>query len=282
MADIYFIAVDDGQTAFGQLAIPSKNFTTSSMSGPWKQGETPAGDYRIVDDDTTAKTTEDGMTFPGHRSARKFHLAAKGPDGQYHTTFKDAQGRTRSKILIHPDGGQWVGTLGCIGIRGTPGSLGTPAGPADAAAVTAAEDHLNELDMAGQRDVSVEYFKTPEEAAARMKQLGFTDKDIDPKNFEGKKADPPKPAKPVKKKGSGKPSKVKRGPKIVTGEASVLVGDTHLQMAYVDSAHEGGARIVRGSSTVFVGTKRRPAGRVDDPTSDGDLVATGEETVAIG
>ncbi len=279
MADIYFIGVEDGSTAYGQLAIPSKGFTTSGMSGPWGQGDTPAGQYRIVDDATTAKTSEDGMTFPGHRVARKFHLAAKGPDGQYHTTFKDAHGNTRKDILIHADGGKWVGTLGCIGIRGTPGSTGLPNGAADAGVVTQAEDDLNELDQAGQRDVSVEYYKTPEEAAARMKELGFADKDIDRKNFEApKKPDPP----PAKKKGSGKPSRVRRGRKIVTGEASVLVGDTHLAMAYVDSVHEGGARIVRGSPSVFVGKNLRPAGRVDDPTSDGDRVATGEETVAVG
>lgn len=282
MADIYFIAVDDGKSAFGQLAIPSKNFTTSSMSGPWGKGETPAGDYRIVDDETTAETTEEGMTFPGHKKARKFHLAAKGPDGEYHTTFVDKNGNTRSAILIHADGGKWVGTLGCIGIRGTPGYTGLPNGKADAEVVTKAEDYINELDVAGQKDVSVEYFKTPEEAVARMKQLGFSDKDIDVRNFQAKKPEEPKPEKPPAKKGTGAPSKVRRGKRIVTGEPSVLVGSPPLQLAYVDAIHEGGAKIVKGSQSVFVGKQVRPVGRVGDPTSDGDLVSTGEETVAVG
>lgn len=280
MADVHFIAVENGQGAFGQLVVPSTGFTSYAVSGPWKKGDLPAGTYRITKEQDT---NEKSMTYKGHKSAKKYRLAAVGPDGKYSETFYDARRKSnRSQILLHPDFGTW-GTLGCIGFRGTPGSTGN-AGASDIAAVEATENQLSTLVGNGPTTVQVEYFKTVEEAEARMRELGI--QNPDPKAFEGPKPPAPPPKKKSsgkKKKGTSRPSIVKKkSAKIATGEPTVLLGERKLMAAHVDSVHTAGGRIVQGSPTVFVGPKLRAFARIEDPTSDSDLVGTGEPTVAIG
>lgn len=277
MADVHFIAVEGTQGAFGQLVVPSTGYSTYAVSGPWGKGDLPAGTYRITKEQDT---NEKSMTYKGHSKAKKYRLAAVGPDGSYSETFYDSRSKSnRSQILIHPDFGNW-GTLGCIGFRGTPVSTDGHADADDVAAVKATEQELSALVGKGPTTVQVEYFKTPEEAQARLKELGF--QNPDPEAFKDPRGAPPKPA-PKAAKGTTKPSEVKKtAAKVVTGEPSVLVGERKLMAAHVKSVHSAGGSIIKGSDSVFVGKQMLAFARIEDPTSDSDMVGTGDPTVAIG
>lgn len=78
----------------------------------------------------------------------------------------------------------------------------------------------------------------------------------------------------AKNKGGGK--------KILTGEASVMLGSGQRMTAHVESLHEGGGKIAQGSPTVFVGEQRLALARLTDKTTDQLNVKTAIETIWVG
>jgi hypothetical protein len=99
------------QTSKGQRAYLEGTFTFQgvdypAVTGPWGNGPLPTGEY-------TAKyfmpRTESSYTDPSGLGW-SVYLSPNFSTG-------------RSELLIHPDGGRWFGTKGCIGIRGNTSGL---------------------------------------------------------------------------------------------------------------------------------------------------------------
>lgn len=77
-----------------------------AVSGPWGKGSLPGGDY-------IAK-----YFMP------RTETSYKDPDGLGWSVYLEPNfGTGRNQLLIHPDGGPWFGTLGCIGIQGNTNGL---------------------------------------------------------------------------------------------------------------------------------------------------------------
>ncbi|MBL0330067.1 MAG: hypothetical protein IPP64_11775 [Bacteroidetes bacterium] len=92
----------ENQKAYGTLRWPEKNLKSGAISGPYGRGELPLGLYHAMRSDLLDKAGQN--SFCDSLKNCWFQLLIP----QFSTN--------RNGIGIHPDGGDYIGTQGCIGL----------------------------------------------------------------------------------------------------------------------------------------------------------------------
>jgi hypothetical protein len=261
--NVYALSVE-GDKSTGELYFPKEDYSTNMSSGNGSAAPLPEGRYnikkRIATNEKGIKVgkagykyqlvgvTDEGVETTLHKPGKAGHPAVWDPDTK----------QLRDDLLIHPDGGP-AGTLGCVGVRGTPYARGAVTDPTPGSADMNAINHTDGLldGRNGESQLIVKRFKTQEELDAykkRQRQLREYPSGI---------------------------SKTNNDASLRNGQHDVLAGAEQRKVAYVGGAciHSQGGQIADGSCSVFVGTGQFKLARKTDPTTDGQVVATGIDSV---
>src|SRR5512132_2951073 len=129
--NVYALSVY-GDKSSGQLFFPKENYSTNMVSGNSTAKALPQNNYAIQ---KRIATNEDGIKVG--KAGYKYNLVALTEEGE-ETNLRTKDGKSmvwdpdanryRDSLLIHPDGGH-AGTLGCVGVRGTPYAPGVTTDP---------------------------------------------------------------------------------------------------------------------------------------------------------
>ncbi len=103
MAIKFVIERREDKKAYGTLSWNEKNLRSGAISGPYGNRELPAGLYHVKRNGLIDKSTGDSA-FCDSLFRCWFQLLT--PQFSTH----------RTELGIHPDGGDYIGTRGCIGI----------------------------------------------------------------------------------------------------------------------------------------------------------------------
>lgn len=256
--NVYALSVE-GDKSTGEIYFPKEDYSTNMSSGNGSAAALPEHDYSIK---KRIATNEKGIKVG--KTGYKYPLVAVTEDGS-DTTLRNKKGQLlvwdpdtktyRDSLLIHPDGGP-AGTLGCVGVRGTPYQRGVPTdgtpGSADINAINKVDGLLQDREARGDTLLVVKRFKTQEELNAfkkRQKEL---------------------------RAGTGI-TKTNNDATLLNGQRDVLAGTEQRKVGYVGGqcVHTAGGQVKDGSCSVFVGTPQYKLARVQDPTTDNQFLKTG-------
>jgi hypothetical protein len=255
--NVYALSVE-GDKSTGQIYFPKEDYSTNMVSGNSKAYSLPEHEYAIK---KRIATDEKGIKVG--KAGYKYNLVALTEEGQ-ETSLRTSDGKPkvwdpdakawRDSLLIHPDGGV-AGTLGCVGIRGTPYK---PGASTDATPGSADMNSINKVDGLLQ--------SRPEGSVLVVKRFK-TQKELD--DFKKRQKD-------LRSSATG-PSKTNNDAALLNGQNDVLAGKDQRKVAYVGGScvHTGGGKVADGSCSVYVGTPQYKLARKEDPTTDGQIVKTG-------
>ena len=270
--NVYFLGVN-GDRGSGELFFPKENYSTNGISGNMNAPTLPEGYYKVKE---RRATSEKGIKLG--TEGWKYPLIAVTEDEGKETTLKawdkDAgemraakwdpvAQRWRTSLLIHPDAGK-AGTLGCVGVRGTPYAPGvetdSTAGSADMNAVTRVDELLSGR---GESLLQVKYFNTQAELDAF-------------KRTQAKLRGHDSAASPA----AGDASQTNQSQPLQNGQRDVRAGTQQRPVAFANGqcTHTGGAPVVQGSQSVCVGRPQNPLARQTDRHRDGAIIRDGVPT----
>ena len=259
--NVYALSVE-GDKSTGQIYFPKEDYSTNMVSGNGNNPSLPQHDYAIK---KRIDTKEAGIKVG--KAGYKYNLVALTEEGE-ETNLRGTKGdqkgkllvwdpdaqRYRDSLLIHPDGGV-AGTLGCVGVRGTPYKPGVST---DSTPGSADMNAINKVD---------ELLQSRPEGSVLVVKRFKTQKELD--DFK-------KTQKELRDKAAG-PSKTNKDAALLNGQTDVLAGKDQRKVAYVGGAcvHTQGGKVADGSCSVYVGTPQYKLARKTDPTTDGHIVNTG-------
>jgi hypothetical protein len=260
--NVYALSVE-GDKSTGQIYFPKEDYSTNMVSGNGNNPSLPEHEYAIK---PRKATSEKGIKVG--KAGYKYELVALTEEGQ-ETSLRgtkataagkpivwdpDAQ-RYRDSLLIHPDGGV-AGTLGCVGVRGTPYQPGVST---DSTPGSADMNAINKVD---------DLLQTRPDGTVLVVKRFKTQKELDDFKKKQKELRDPKAAGP---------SKTNKEAALLNGQTDVLAGKDQRKVAYVGGScvHTGGGKVADGSCSVYVGTPQYKLARKTDPTTDGQIVNTG-------
>lgn len=260
--NVYALSVE-GDKSSGQLFFPSENYSTNMVSGNSNAYSLPENNYAIK---KRIATNEKGIKVGS--AGYKYNLIALTEEGA-ETTLRTKDGKSmvwdpdanryRDSLLIHPDGGV-AGTLGCVGVRGTPYAPGVST---DSTPGSADMTAINKVDTLLQ--------SRPEGSVLVVKRFA-TQEELDKFKETQRKLREPAPAGP---------SKTNKDAALLNGQTDVVAGTEQRKVAHVGGpcVHTGGGKVAEGSCSVYVGTPQYALARKTDPTTDGQIVQTGLSSI---
>ena len=260
--NVYALSVE-GDKSSGQIFFPKENYSTNMVSGNHNAYALPEHDYAIK---KRIQTSEDGIKVGDQ--GYKYNLVALTEEGA-ETSLRGTEGTAKGKpivwdpdsekwrdsLLIHPDGG-YAGTLGCVGVRGTPYSRYAPTDPS-----------ANSADMLAIKKVDELLNSRPEGTVLVVKRFA-TQEELD--KFKALQIE-------IRNPSPTGPSTTSNDAALLNGQPDVVAGPEQRKVAHVGGpcVHTGGGQVAKGSCSVYVGTPQYQLARKTDPTTDGQVIRTG-------